>query len=401
MIKPQRRFDITDTVNAWVEHGKFVIDGAPHGRLAGLKFAVKDVFDVAGYPTGFGNPTWLATHDTATLTSPVVQSLLDAGAALYGKVITDELTYSLNGDNKHYGTPLNSKAPDSVPGGSSSGSAAVAAADLVDFAVGTDTGGSVRVPASYCGVWGLRTTHGAVPVAGVVPLQRSFDTVGWFASHADVFEKVGEVLLPATTHQLNRIVHVDMLWQLADAELLPGLREVEDQLERWLGCKPVPQALLASDETLEDWRRVYHVVSAREGWLEHGSWIERHKPDLGEAIANRFKYASTVTEQQASEARQRMAEIRARVRQALGDDGVLVLPSSASTAPRLDARPEEVDDVRMRTMRITCVAGLAGLPQVSIPFMTSDSKPYGVSLLGPAGSDLALLRLARKLHEAI
>ncbi|MFO7747720.1 MAG: amidase [Orrella sp.] len=401
MISAGREFDFDDIAHAWVPHGKFVIDGSTHGRLQGLSFAVKDVFDVAGDVTGFGNPTWLATHDAPTLTSPVVQSLLDSGATLYGKLITDEMTYSLNGDNQHYGTPLNSKAPDCVPGGSSSGSAAAVAAGTVDFALGTDTGGSVRVPASYCGVWGLRTTHGAVPVAGVIPLQPSFDTVAWFASEADVFERVGEVLLPATQHTFDHVHHFEDLWQLADSELHGGLVEVEKALTRLLDCSANKIDLLAPEQSLEDWRMAYHIASAREAWLSHGHWIEHHQPNLAEPIAKRFAFAATVTPSQAADAQTRLTSIRTHVRALLGANGVAVVPSSASTAPLLTADAQSVDDTRMRTMRITCVAGIAGLPQISIPMKTENGKPYGISLLGPAGSDLALLRLATKLAAAM
>jgi len=399
MIATQRSFEINDSAHAWVEHGKFVIDGAPNGRLTGLTFAVKDVFDVAGHRSGFGNPTWLDTHRPATLTSPVVQSLLDAGATLCGKVMTDEMTYSLNGDNFHYGTPINTKAPGCVPGGSSSGSAAAVAAGSVDFALGTDTGGSVRVPASYCGVWGLRTTHGAIPVVGVIPIQPSFDTVAWLASDPDVFEKVGEVLLPATQHRLGRIIHLDALWQLADDELQPGLRQLEERLATHLHRSPVAFELLPTGQTLEQWRSAYHLASAHESWTAHGEWIEQHQPKLGPAIAARFKYAATVTAQQAEQAKSKIAAIRARIQDLIAQDGVAVLPSSASTAPALNADPETVDAVRMRTMRITCVAGIGGLAQISIPLQTTQGKPYGVSLLGPAGSDLALLRLAKTLTQ--
>lgn len=395
MISSSRAFDIDDTTQAWVEHGKFVIDGAPNGRLTGLTFAIKDIYDVAGWPTGFGNPVWLQTHEPATLTSPIVQSLLDAGATLNGKVITDELTYSLNGDNIHDGTPLNANAPDCVPGGSSSGSASAVAAGLVDFALGSDTGGSTRVPASYCGIWGLRTTHGSLPTAGVLPLQPSFDTLTWFATDVDVFEKVGEVLMPATQHALTNLLHWPVLWDMAEPELKPGLDRVQAVLSDLLGVKPKPQDLLPADQTLEDWRRAYHVASAYEAWKVHGAWIDQHKPVMGQAIAERFKFASTVTDVAAQAAWGEVVAVKTRVRELVGAHGVVVLPSSASTAPKLDADPASVDDVRMRTMRITCVAGLAGLPQISIPMRTASGKPYGVSLLGPAGSDLALLRLAK------
>lgn len=395
MISTSREFDIQDQARAWVEHGKFVIEGAPNGRLTGTTFAVKDIYDVAGWPTGFGNPTWLQTHKPAKLTSPMVQSLLDAGATLVGKVITDELTYSLNGDNIHYGTPLNPKAPDCVPGGSSSGSAAAVAAGLVDFALGSDTGGSTRVPASYCGIWGLRTTHGSLPTAGVLPLQPAFDTLTWFADDIDVFEKVGEVLLPATQHQFRRLLRWDVLWETAQTDLQAGLLEVQQAVSDLLGVAAIDQPLLPVHQSLEDWRVTYHLASAQQAWNIHGAWIKQHQPVMGQAIADRFQFASTVTEQAAQQAWTDVKAIKAHVRSLVADDAVVVLPSSASTAPRLDADPTTVNDVRTRTMRITCVAGLSGLPQISIPMRTEAGKPYGVSLLGPAGSDLALLRLAK------
>lgn len=401
MIASSRSFDIEDKARAWVAHGKFVVDGAPNGRLTGLTFAVKDIYDVAGSPTGFGNPVWLQTHEPATLTSPMVQSLLDAGATLMGKVITDELTYSLNGDNIHDGTPLNANAPDCVPGGSSSGSAAAVAAGLVDFSLGSDTGGSTRVPASYCGIWGLRTTHGSLPTAGVLPLQPSFDTLTWFATDADVFEKVGEVLLPATQHELTRVLHWQSLWEMAEPELKNGLQKVESVLASLLGTQPAAQDLLLAGQTLEDWRRAYHIASAHEAWRVHGQWITEHQPSMGKAIADRFKFASTVSDEAAQQAWSDVAAIKSHVRELVADNGVVVLPSSASTAPKIDADPASVDDVRMRTMRITCVAGLAGLPQISIPLRTDSGKPYGVSLLGPAGSDLALLRLAKAVSTKL
>ena len=401
MISTMRQFDIDDHARAWVEHGKFVIDGAPNGRLTGLKFAVKDIYDVAGYQTGFGNPVWLQTHGAATLTSPMVQSLLDAGASLYGKVITDELTYSLNGDNHHYGTPLNANAPDCVPGGSSNGSASAVSAGLVDFALGSDTGGSTRVPASYCGVWGLRTTHGSLPAAGVLPLQPSFDTLTWLASDVEVFERVGEVLLPSTQHEFKRLLHWDSTWQMAEQDLQAGLKQVETALAGLLRTEVVVQDLLPEGASHEDWRRAFQLASAHQAWETHGQWIEKHQPVMGQAVADRFKFASTVTPEMAQAAWQQIEEVRSRVRTLVGVDGVVVLPSSASTAPRLDADPASVDDVRMRTMRITSVAGLSGLPQISIPMRTESGKPYGVSLLGPAGSDLALLRLAKAVSRQL
>lgn len=397
----ESNFPIHDTASAWVPHGRFVVPGAPDAQLCDLTFAVKDIYDVAGHRTGFGNPGWLETHAPAALTSPSVQALLDAGATLCGKVITDELAFSLNGDNVHYGTPLNTHAPDCVSGGSSSGSAAAVAARSVDFALGSDTGGSVRVPASYCGVWGIRSTHGAIPLQGVMPLQPSFDTVGWLAHQPEVFERVGEVLLPTTRHQLSRVLHFAEPWQLADPALQPLLEAVEACVADLPGIKFKTAKPLAQEQSLEDWRMAYHVASAFESWQTHGDWIEQARPTFGDPIAKRFKFASTVTPVQAKAAQSEINRIRQSLRDILQEDGLMVLPSSASTAPRIDANPDEVDQIRMRTMRVTCIAGIGGLPQISIPLRTQSGKPAGISLLGPAGSDLALLRTARRVFEEL
>ncbi|MFT7402524.1 MAG: amidase [Hydrogenophaga sp.] len=390
-------FPITDTVGAWVPHGRFVVEPTASGALSGLRFAAKDVFDVAGHPTGAGNPTWLATHPVPTEHSPVVAQLLAAGATLVGKVLTDELAYSLHGDNAHYGTPINSVALDCVPGGSSSGSAAAVAAHLVDFALGTDTGGSTRVPASYTGLWGLRTTHGLVSAQGLVPLHPSFDTVTWLAHDSATFERVGAELLPASHFEPQRVLLPQDAWALADPVFAEPLQRARDALAALLGTQAMTQRF-AGDTPLTDWRQVYATAGAHEGWATHGAWITEHTPHFGEPIAARWKAASRVTDEAARGARDQAQAIRQQVRDLLGADGVAILPSAASLAPRRDADPSAVDAVRLRTMAITCIAGLAGLPQVSLPVRLAGGGVLGVSLLGPADSDLALIRLAAKLQ---
>lgn len=393
-------FPIHDTARAWVAHGRFVIEGAPTGPLHGLRFAAKDLIDVAGHPTGAGNPTWLATHPVPGAHAPVVQQLLGAGATLAGKVITDELAYSLHGENAHHGTPLNSRYPDRVPGGSSSGSAAAVGARLVDFALGTDTGGSTRVPASYGGLWGLRTTHGLVCTQGLVPLSRRFDTLTWLAHGADTFERVGAVLLPATGWTPTEAVVFDDAAALADPLFAAPLARVRDALAGLLG-RPVGSVRAAGDTPLADWRQVYNTASAHEAWQTHGAWITRERPVFGEAIAGRWRMASGVSDAAAADAWAQRTRIQDHVRGLLGEATVALLPSAASLAPRLDAAPAEVDAVRLRTMAITCIAGLGGLPQVSVPVDTADGDVVGISLMGPPGSDLALIRLAVRLHARL
>ncbi|MDH5535005.1 MAG: amidase family protein, partial [Betaproteobacteria bacterium] len=184
-----------DQLGAFCRHTHATMKGSGTGGLAGTTFAAKDIYNIAGHKTGFGSPDWLTTHEAATATAPVVQRLLDAGANLIGKTHTDEMAYSLNGENPHYGTPINPNAPGRIPGGSSNGSAAAVAGGLCDFALGSDTGGSVRAPASFCGIFGVRPTHGRILLDGVCPLAPSFDTVGWFARDAALLERVGQVLL--------------------------------------------------------------------------------------------------------------------------------------------------------------------------------------------------------------
>lgn len=393
-------FPINDTVGAWVPHGKFTVAGQAGGPLSGLSFAAKDLFDVAGHPTGAGNPSWLATHPVPTQHSAVVAQLLAAGATLMGKVLTDELAYSLHGDNTHYGTPLNTRYPDRVTGGSSSGSAAAVTAGLVDFALGTDTGGSTRVPASYCGLWGLRTTHGLVSAQGLVPLHPSFDTATWLAQDADVFERVGRVLLPASPYTPRRLLLPLDAWELADEIFQAPLQKARDALAHQLAC--VPEGLrIACDTGLPAWRQTYVTAGAYEGWQVHGDWITTTQPVFSPAIAGRWKAASQVTAEAAAAARATQAQIRAQVHNLLGTDGLLLLPSAASLAPLRDADPADVDAVRLRTMAITCIAGLSGLPQIGLPVRTTGGDILGISLLGPAGSDLALIQLARRLHAQI
>lgn len=393
-------FPIDDTVGAWVPHGRFTVEPSSTGPLTPLTFAVKDVFDVAGHPTGAGNPTWLTTHEPPAISSPLVDRLRDAGARLMGKTLTDELAYSLHGDNLHYGTPINSRSPERVTGGSSSGSAAAVAARLVDFALGTDTGGSTRVPASYCGLWGLRTSHGLLSSAGLVPLHPGFDTATWLAHDGATFERVGAVLLPDSSHTPRRLLRFEDAWALADPVFERPLERVLNLLADQLAVGP--QSLHVSpDVPLAWWRQTYATVGAHEGWRAHGAWITQHQPTFSPAIHARWKAASEVSGDAAAAACDVMASVRRHVRELLGDDGVAVLPSAASLAPRRDADPETVDAVRLRTMAITCIAGLAGLPQVSIPLQSPDGEPLGVSLLGPVGSDLSLIRLAVRLHARL
>ncbi len=381
--------DPFSAAGAFVPHGHVTRQPLRNGVLSGLTVAVKDLFDWAGVPTGAGNPTWLATHPVPAADAAAVAAVSAAGATLYGKTVTDEMAYSIQGDNVHYGTPLNTAAPGRVPGGSSSGSAAAVAAGAVDAALGTDTGGSVRVPAAYCGLFGLRTTHGLIDRSGIVPLSQTFDTVGWFARSAEGIKRITDALTPPSH---ARLTHA---YTLPEAEALTDelTREAVASVLGKLGLKTSPLTGLTFDfGGLEGLRKTYVVVQAWEAWQNHGEWIHEHHPVFGPAIAKRFETASRITSEEAGEARDRLAAFRERLRDALGQ-GLLVLPAAAGPAPLLDEDEAAVEDLRVRTMRLTSPAGLAGLPQLTIPFV-ADGLPRGVGLVGPAGTDRTLAALA-------
>jgi amidase len=338
------------------------MSGAPEGPLAGTTLAVKDVIDVAGVVTGAGNPAYARDHAPATASAAAVTRLVAAGATVIGKTVTDELAYSLAGTNVHYGTPVNVAAPGHIPGGSSAGSAAAVAAGLSDLALGTDTGGSIRVPASYCGILGWRPTHGAVPDTGIVHLARSFDTVGVLARD------------------------VALLVAAADA-LLAG----RPQGQPVTSAAPLADVL---DVDVASCAEAFRLIQGFEAWAEHGAWITKAHPDFAPDIAERFSAASQITPHDVNPALQLRKAVRDRVLEATGDGRVLVGPATAGGAPALDADADTIAATRAATMRLTCVAGLSGAPVVVLPLARDNELPLGVAHMGAPGSDRALLRWA-------
>ena len=231
------RLTIDDPLNAFCKDTDAYLEGAAGGPLSGLTFAAKDIFDVVGYVTGGGNPDWKATHEAAKHTAWVVSRLVEAGATMVGKTITDEITRGIFGENAHYGTPVNPRAPGRVPGGSSSGSAAAVAGGIVDFALGSDTGGSVRVPASFCGLYGLRPTHGRIPLDGILLQAPSYDTIGWFARDADLFARIGSVLLQSDIPPVRprHLVIAEDAFEVADQRVQEALRPIVDRIASVIG----------------------------------------------------------------------------------------------------------------------------------------------------------------------
>jgi amidase len=396
-----------DPLGVFVPGGRVTRQDNELGALANLSFAVKDLFDLEGHAKTCGSPAWAARQAPAAASAPAVETLLTAGARLIGRTVMDELAYSLSGTNPHYGTPTNPDAPGRSPGGSSSGSAAAVAGGLCDVALGTDTGGSVRVPASYCGVPGLRPSHGAVSTQGVMPLAPGFDTVGWFARDTEVLEAVGELLLPLDSpsdqerggQEVQGLVVPDDAWELSDPAarivLEPWLVRLRQRLE---GGRHVRLA----EETggLAAWRDAFRHVQAHEVWAQHGAWIQADAPDFGPELAQRIAWARTVTDDQAAAARETMQAARDRVRALTAAGTVIALPSAPGVAPPLTGDAEAWATHRANVLALSCIASLAGCPQVSLPVARLEGLPLGLGLIGPAGADRALLRFAARLLPA-
>jgi len=385
----------------------FALPPTGDGPLNGLRFAVKDLIDVAGHRTGCGNPTWLATHPPAAVSAVCLEQLLAAGAHCAGKTITDEVAFSLLGVNHFYGTPLNAAAPDRVPGGSSSGSAAAVACGLVDFALGTDTGGSVRVPASNCGLWGLRPTHGVVSVAGVMPFAPTFDTVGILARSVDILQRSAAVLLasdqPATSSRPRTIHVIDEAFELADAVVRDALAPVIDCLKEMFPGSVRKTSLggLCLDAAAADlakWLEIYRMLQGTEAESCLGSWIAEAKPTFGPSTTAGFEFVRKLDRTRIGELARRREQFGRSLRSALGPEDLLCIPTSPTIAPlKSEISFDRNSDYYRRALSLTAISGVGRLPQISLPLATTSGAPIGLSLLGPYGEDLFLIQVVKQV----
>lgn len=383
--------------NALLDMAEVPVPHAKFGPLAGTRLAVKDIYDVAGYRTGCGNPGKLAEADFAERTAPAVKLILDAGARFVGKTQTDELAFSLMGQNAHFPHPVNPAAPDRVTGGSSSGSAAAVAGGLVHIAVGSDTGGSIRAPASFCGLIGLRTTHGRVSLDGVMPLAPSFDTFGWFADDIETYEATGKVVLG---RDANKGALARPIGFAAIDALVAGSHEALEykHVRRFVTMEPA-LAEWPFASSVDDLYWSFRQLQAQEAWACHGEWISAKDRDLGPGIEARFGFGATIDAKKVKAEKVRRFTFRAELKELLGSDGYLVLPTVPGAAPLISATPDELQAYRERALRLLCLSGLSGFPQITLPLGRARGAPFGISLLGPPDSDIALIRLARAILE--
>jgi amidase len=401
-IQTQSNIFESDKVAAFCRHAPVTIAPCNSGALNGLTYGLKDIYDIAGIPTGFGSPAWLKTHPIPSKTAGFVEKLSHAGATLLGKTHTDELTYSILGINAHYGVPINSAAPKRVPGGSSSGSAAAVAAGLVDFAIGSDTGGSVRAPASFCGIYGIRTSHGRISLEQARPLAKSFDTLGWFSKDPNILLQVGEILLHETAPISTKKPQYYLLKEAFDL-VAPAITNTLKQKIQTVFSQERIQEISISPDTLTQWAETFRIVQASEIWKEHGQWATQHLSEFGPGIKERFEIAKSLTPNAIEIARAKKNHIEKYLRKLLSDLGnqeteaILILPSTGCVAPLLTSSPAELELIRKQLFQLLCIAGLGGLPQVNLPACIYEGAPLGISLLANYGQDLTLLKITQGL----
>ncbi len=384
------------------------------GELANLTFAVKDNIDIANIITGNGNPCWGDTHAKSIVNAVCVEQLLSAAATCIGKTQQDELAYSLIGSNDFYGNLVNCKAVDRVIGGSSSGSASVVASELVDFSLGSDTGGSVRVPASNCGLWGYRPSHGLVSYAGVTSLAPSFDTVGVLANNAAMLTKVISTLLAGDAiakSELPTICLLDDVTTMCAQPLVAAINNIQTKLARYFTI----ETITLSDATHMDSHplKLFEIAAplmSMEIWNTLGAWFKQHKSDLSSGlVAGLENHAEQAKRSDILNHLSQAQLFRNNLQSYLHNKNkILCFPTTVDLAPKLtDITPEflSTGDYYPRTMGVTAISGLSACPEITVPLMQVDEVPIGLSFIAPYGEDLALsetlMTIEKKLFKAV
>ncbi|EEF31906.1 translocon at the outer membrane of chloroplasts 64 [Ricinus communis] len=398
---------------------------APH-PLTGLTFAVSDVFDIEGYVTGFGHPDWARTHEAASQTSLVVSALVEGGATCIGKTVVDELAYSINGENEHYGTPTNPAVPARVPGGSSSGAAVAVAANLVDFSLGVDTVGGVRVPAGFCGIIGFRPSYGAIPNTGILPISASLDTVGWFARDPNVIRRVGHLLLQlpfGVQRNPKQIIIADDCFQLLKIPVDRIAQVVIKSTEKIFGRQVLRHEILedvlfsrvrslkllhdqktngelrtSSIRLLANIMRLLHRYEFRHN---HEEWINIEKPNVDHNISAQIHEIVDIPDTEIEIFKSIRQEMRAAINSLLKDDGILVIPTTAHLPPKLGGKDMLSEDYQILLFSLLSIASLSGCCQVTIPLGLYEKCPVSVSFIARHGGDRFLMDTVQNMYSSL
>lgn len=377
-----------------------------HGPLDGLTFTVKDNIDIAGHRTSYGSPAWQKTNPAPVYHALCVDQLLAAGAHCVGKAVADEFTYSLDGESAFFGTPRNARAPDRIPGGSSSGSAASVANGIADFSIGTDSGGSVRVPASLCGIWGMRPSLHRISEAGVLPFMPGVSTVGILATGFAVLDAVARILLRSGSKPvppLSRLLLLMDAVEIADPAVQEQVRRTLDNIAQrsGLAIEPVRFAqLIGEDRPLTDCNlKALRDLQTAEFQSTLGNWIETEQPELGPVFSVVYENVRQFDRIAALTNMAQCERFFEQINAALPVGTLICFPTTPVIAPRKGSlnTQEAAMDFYNRTMAITAFSGVARLPEISAPLMTVDGCPVGLSFAAGHYQDEFLLMALRRM----
>lgn len=379
-----------DAFQAFVRANHIALKGLDRGRLRGLTFAAKDVFKILGSTYGNGHPDWLRTNPPDDFTSGTITKLLEEGADLVGKTVCDELCFSISGENWNYGSPLNPLDLTRFAGGSSSGSAVAVSSGLADFAIGSDCLGSVRVPASYTGVLGMRPSYARVPNDGEAPYCKSMDVLGYMSACPETFHRVSEVLLgeDQTPIKYRRLLVAQDFFDLVDESLQEPVRLALDHLKA--GFEKADSERLFEDR-IDDWVKTFRTVQGYEVWESYGSWINKYRPPLSRGPKERLAWASTLTLQEYRNALEEREEIIRSIHEIVSNDTILCIPTTCSMPPFKNDTAERINDIRMKSSKFLAISPLSNTPHLTLPLVWDEGVSLGISLIGAAGSDMSLI----------
>lgn len=393
-------------------HHTFCLPPKGNGDLDGFKFVVKDTIDIQSYHNRNGHPEWERTHPPAVNNAMCVEQLLYAGASCIGQASSVELTFSIEGENLHFGTPRNPRAFDRLPGGSSSGPAVAVGCGFADFALGTDNTGSIRVPASHCGIWGIRPSPQAISVAGVIPFAPTFDNVGVMSSTADILVKTTEQLIARKIPRDCDVSHLYLIkeaFALCDKEVVNSLTPILDQLHKRFGkrVKEISLADMISDSmatSLVAWSSdIIQCIQWPEIINSLGPWLKSIKPKLSPRIQRNVDAAFQIDHARIEPALKKLKMYREALNQFLKPTDLLCIPTTPTIAPLLSQLENEdfMNDYYARTFGLNAIAVIGGLPQVTLPVGMARQAPVGLSLLAQNGEDPFLLAMIVKLTEQL
>ena len=391
---------VIDAVDALVPTTRD-IEGRDDGPLTGLTFVAKDLFTLAGHTSSFGDPTWRDTHGPSSTTSPVIGRLLEAGADLVGLAKMDQLAYSLIGNVGEGLPPRNVNAPDLYCGGSSSGSASAVAANMSDFALGTDTAGSIRVPAAACGLHSIRPSHGAIEPEGVIPLAPSLDVVGIVSRDILDLSRILGVLAPGlrASRKVRSIQFASDLFDVLDTDSKQAARALAERLAEESGVALEETSF--AEFTSPDVGRFFARVQSREIWTSHSDWVTAHGGALADDVRTRLKRCESLAQDPESVNAADLAAreaYRADIERVVLPGTVVVLPVVPERGPKISWDDQKLMDFRTACFRLSAPSSLSGAPQavLSVP-VDATNNSMGIGLFTAAGGDHLLLDLMAAL----